>query len=76
MYVNLSDMPRYEIVGEPEALEVVDDEAPIYQPDQSGHNIHSLQPFANEPVKLRTIFMDPRWTPGQRRLCFSKFDSP
>lgn len=65
---------RYEMVEEPSLDgESLADE--VYQPDQSipDHrtrpHIRSLEPIIANPISLKTVFMDPRWSEGQRRSC-------
>lgn len=68
---------RYEMVDEPEAMEVVDDD--VYHPeltvrDSTTNSLRSLEPIIAGPIGLKTIFYDPRWSTRQRKCCLGKMN--
>ncbi|VDO94821.1 unnamed protein product [Soboliphyme baturini] len=68
---------RYEIVDEPESLEIIDD---VYRGDltieDNAESTRSLEPIFPGAVGFRTVFYDPRWTPGQRKCCIGLYMVP
>lgn len=64
------------MVQEPDSMEVMEED--VYHPDQSfsdtvavvgPSSVRSLEPIVAGPIDLKTVFYDPRCTPGQRKLC-------
>jgi len=68
---------RYEMVEEPESMEIIDDG--VYHPDLSTsssrtESFRTLEPIIPGPVTLRTIFYSPRWTNFQKKACIGMND--
>lgn len=63
---------HYEMVEEPESMEIIDDG--VYHPDLSSSSsrtdsFRTLEPIIPGPLTLKTIFYNPRWTSLQRKVC-------